>query len=57
LCDREVCSSAILHVCAFEQQAGGFASEITFGLPTAGHKKAKRQTINNALTPALRMTA
>jgi hypothetical protein len=53
----EVCSSAILHVCAFEQQAAGFAAVITLGLPTAGHRKAKRQTINNALAFTLRMTA
>lgn len=57
LCGGEVCSSAILQVCALEQQVGGFAAVITFGLPTAGHRKAKRQTINNALMPARRITA
>jgi hypothetical protein len=55
LCDREVCSTAILHVCALEQQTVGFGAVITFALPTAGHRNVKRQTISKATMPALRM--
>jgi hypothetical protein len=56
LCDPEARSPAILHVRAFEQQAIGFAAVIALDLYSAGHRKVKRKTINNAPTPALRMT-
>jgi len=39
-----------------EQQSGAFVTVITVGLATSGQRKVTRQTINKALTPALRMT-
>jgi hypothetical protein len=39
-----------------EQQSGAFVTVTTFGLATSGQRKVTRQTINNALSPALRMT-
>jgi hypothetical protein len=42
-----------------EQQSGAFVSVtvITLGFATSGQRKVTRQTINKALTPALRITA
>jgi hypothetical protein len=39
-----------------EQQSSAFVTVITLGLATSGQRKVTRQTINKALTPALRMT-
>jgi hypothetical protein len=39
-----------------EQQSGAFVTVITLGLAISGQTKVTRQTINKALTPALRMT-
>jgi hypothetical protein len=51
-----VCSFIILHPDILEQQSGDFVTVITFGFATSGQRKVTRQTINKALTPALRMT-
>ena len=52
----DVCSCIILHPDILEQKSDGFGIAITFDLPTKGQRKVARHTINNALTPALRMT-
>jgi len=45
-----------LHPDILEQQSGAFVTVTMFGLATSGQRKITRQTINKALTPALRMT-
>jgi len=45
-----------LHRDILEQQSGALFTVTTFGLATSGQRKVTRQTINKALTPALRMT-
>jgi len=39
-----------------EQHSGAFVTVTTFGLAISGQRKVTRQTINKAVTPALRMT-
>jgi hypothetical protein len=46
-----------LHPDILEQQSGAFVALITFDLATSGQRNVPRQTINNALNPALRMTS
>jgi len=46
----------ILHPDILEQQSGAFVTVTTFGFATSGQGKVTRQTINKALTPALRTT-
>jgi len=45
-----------LHPDILEQQSCAFVTVITFGFATPGQRNVTRQTINKALTPALRMT-
>ena len=45
-----------MHRDILKQQSGAFVTGTTFGLATSGQRKVTRQTINKALTPALRMT-
>jgi hypothetical protein len=45
-----------LHRDILEQQSGAFVTVTTFGLATSGQRKVTRQTINKALSPALRTT-
>ena len=52
----DVCSCIILHPDILEQRSDGFGIAITFDLPATGQRKVARHTINNALTPALRIT-
>ena len=52
----DVCSCTILHPDILEQQSDRFGMAITFDLPAEGQRKVARHTINNALTPAFRMT-
>jgi hypothetical protein len=52
----DVCSCVILHPDILVQQSGAFVAVTMFALPTVGQRKVTRQTINKALTPALRMT-
>jgi len=44
-----------VHLDILVQQAGTFFIVVTFDLPTVGQRKLMRHTINNALTPVLRM--
>ena len=53
----DVCSGIILHPDILEQQSGAFVTVTTFGLATSGHRNVARQTINKALSRALRMTS
>jgi len=44
-----------VHPDILAQQAGAFFIVVTFDLPTVGQRKLMKHTINNALTPVLRM--
>jgi hypothetical protein len=52
----DFCSCVILHCDILEQQSRAFVTVTRLGLATSGQRKVTKQTINKALTPALRMT-